>query len=243
MKTSFFSFSRFWRWHPKIALRYLPIVDEINSLRSGDYTVLEIGSGSLGIAPYLNHQVTGIDVDFSGPSFPLLKPIKGDAKKLPFKNNSFDFIVCVDVLEHINPIEREKVIAETFRVAKRAVFIGVPCGKVAEQQDEALHKEYKKRFSKDYSFLKEQIDYGLPDKTSMIELINNAAKKLNRSIRLTTYGNLNISVRKFLMYGWMTKNIVVDILFRKVFLLLIPILRLCNWEPTYRTFFFVYFKN
>src|SRR5437868_4730302 len=84
-----------YRWHPKIALRYLPIVAEIQKTGFKNPSVLEIGSGSLGIAPYLKQEITGVDIDFSGPQFPLVKQVKASAVKLPFKDNSFDFVVCI----------------------------------------------------------------------------------------------------------------------------------------------------
>lgn len=244
--------SRFNRWHPKIALRYLPIIDEIRRLTSQEvflrakrvsYKILEVGSGSLGITPYLNQEVTGVDVDFSGPSSDLLKRVKGDATSLPFRNGSFDFVVAVDVLEHLPPKKRKKAISETLRVSKQAVFIGVPCGEKSEEQDLLLDKHYKDIFDKSYRFLSEQVKFGLPREQEIVTMIKESAKTLKKdNIKLVIRGNLNISVRQFLMWGWMTKNPLVDIIFRKVFLLFIPILRQCNWEPTYRKLFFVYLK-
>lgn len=241
--------SRFWRWHPKIALRYLPIVEEIHRLTSQEvilrgkrtsYKTLEIGSGSLGIAPYLGREVTGVDIDFTGPESSLLRKVKGEATNLPFEDKSFDFVVAVDVLEHLPPEKRKEAIFEAFRVAKHAVFIGVPCGKKAEEQDRILNQEYKKIFDQRFPYLEEQVRYGLPKEEDIVKVIQEASAKLKQKIiDIKVSGNLNLTVRRFLMWGWMTKNPLVDIIFRKVFLLFIPILRLCNWEPTYRKLFFI----
>lgn len=43
--------------------------------------------------------------------------LEGDARKLPFKDNYFDIISCVDVIEHI-PENREKIFKEMKRVLK-----------------------------------------------------------------------------------------------------------------------------
>jgi 2-polyprenyl-6-hydroxyphenyl methylase / 3-demethylubiquinone-9 3-methyltransferase len=43
--------------------------------------------------------------------------IQSEAEKLPFENNSFDFINCSEVTEHVeNP---EKLLSESYRVLKR----------------------------------------------------------------------------------------------------------------------------
>ena len=88
-KTSNSSLSRFnffYRWHPEVALRYLPIVKRIKQykkeLKKKELKILEVGSGSLGMAPYLKMPVTGLDVDFSGPKLSLLKPAQGKATKI-----------------------------------------------------------------------------------------------------------------------------------------------------------------
>lgn len=41
-------FGYFYRWHPEVALRYLPIVDQIQKLER-KLNILDIGSGGLGI--------------------------------------------------------------------------------------------------------------------------------------------------------------------------------------------------
>lgn len=232
-----------YRWHPKIALRYLPIVREIRQAKLTNPTVLEIGSGSLGIAPYLKKKVTGLDLYFPSPHFPLLYEVTGSGTDIPFSDKSFDFILSVDMLEHIARTARKKAIEEAVRVCKRELIIAVPCGRYAIEHDKRLAHRYKQKFGKDFTFLKEHIQYGLPTQSEIKALITSAATKYDRQFILQTRGLLNISVRDFLMQGWMTKSKMFDFLFRKVFLLGIPILRLCNFEPTYRKMFFVQFKN
>lgn len=49
---------------------------------------------------------------------------QGDGRKLPFPDNSFDMVVCSQVLEHIeNP---EEAVREIMRVSKHKVLIDVP---------------------------------------------------------------------------------------------------------------------
>ena len=56
--------------------------------------------------------------------FPNLTFKEGSAYDLPYKDNSFDLVVCTEVLEHLN--EPEKVLKETLRVSKQNILISVP---------------------------------------------------------------------------------------------------------------------
>lgn len=232
----------FYRWHPQIALRYLPFVKEIRKLGK-DASVLEVGSGGLGIAPYLKRKVTGVDVYFKPPFFLLLKRIKGDATNLPFDNNSFNVVLSVDMLEHLPKEKREKAVYQMIRCAQEKVLIGVPCGAKAEKQDIFLDKYYQKKFGRRFSFLKEQVVFGLPNERRISDIINRASKRAKKKIKLRVKGNLNLSLRLFLMKGWVTDNLLVNLFFRKVLLLAIPLMRRMNQEPTYRKLFFVDIKT
>ena len=56
--------------------------------------------------------------------YPDLDLSQGNIYKLPFKNNSFDLVVCNEVLEHLeNP---EKGIKELIRVSKKYILLSVP---------------------------------------------------------------------------------------------------------------------
>ena len=115
----------FDRWHPQLALRYLPIVSWVKKQGLINSKIIEVGSGSLGIGPYLNQTFTGVDIDFSGPRWPKMKQVKGKAEKLPFPDKAFDVAISVDVLEHLPPQNRAPAVSELFRVATKAVIIAV----------------------------------------------------------------------------------------------------------------------
>ena len=54
-----------------------------------------------------------------------MEVVLGDAEKIGFPDSSFDFVFCFQTLEHCpNPI---KVLNELGRVAKKKVFISIPC--------------------------------------------------------------------------------------------------------------------
>lgn len=238
-----------YRWHPELALRYLPMVEEIQKLRptkarrlafrrADPISMLEIGSGGLGIAPYLKIPVTGVDVEFKPPFYPWLTRVIGKAEKLDFVDKSFDVVISSDMLEHLQPSKREKAIFEMMRVSKLGIIIGVPCGVEAAKHDEELRLQYIKIHKREFPFLKEQVEYGLPDITDIIRYINEAGKRLDRKIKLEVLGNENMTTRKFLMKGWMSSNFLMNVFFRKILLLFIPLFRLLERPPYYRNIFF-----
>lgn len=81
--------------------------------------VLEIGCGSGELSKYLKNY-TGIDISPKSSKF-----IIGDAQKLPIKNDKFDLILLLDLLEHTND---KLVMEEVYRVLKPegCVIITVP---------------------------------------------------------------------------------------------------------------------
>ncbi len=97
-------------------------VDEV--IRTQPTEVLEVGPGGQFVAGYLKSEglsVTTVDVD------PELGPdIVATVMNLPFAANSFDTVLCCEVLEHI-PFEQVKsALGEIYRVAKRHAVISLP---------------------------------------------------------------------------------------------------------------------
>jgi SAM-dependent methyltransferase len=53
-----------------------------------------------------------------------VQAIRGDAMQLPFLNDSFDYLLCFETLEHLeNPVG---ALQELYRVCRKGVFISVP---------------------------------------------------------------------------------------------------------------------
>ncbi len=84
--------------------------------------ILDAGCGTGSNIIFFNQFGTtyGIDISPIATKFCQIRGIKnvvtGDVSKLPYKNNFFDIVSCMDVLEHIE--NEEKVIKEIFRVLK-----------------------------------------------------------------------------------------------------------------------------
>ncbi|OGF99779.1 hypothetical protein A2Y99_02355 [Candidatus Gottesmanbacteria bacterium RBG_13_37_7] len=141
------------------------------------------------------------------------------------------------MLEHMESKNREKAVGEMLRVARKKVIIALPCGKQAKAEDEFLTVYYRLQFSRDYIFIAQHNRYGLPDCKTVRSIISRLSQSLRKKTAVSVYGNENILLHRFLMKGFMTKNIFVDFIYRKVLLFVIPILRMFNEEPTYRKIF------
>lgn len=90
---------------------------------------LEVGCG-LGYfsekASRLGAKVTGIDigeklVKICRKRIPKARFIVASASELPFKENSFDIVLCTEVIEHV--ADQEKAIKELFRVTKEGGYL------------------------------------------------------------------------------------------------------------------------
>jgi len=97
-------------------------------------TVLDAGCGEGFTLNKLNKEKIGISykgieydpeaVLTANTLYPELNIVQGDIMKLPFKNNSFDLVVCTEVLEHLeNP---KKAYRELLRVSRKYVLLTVP---------------------------------------------------------------------------------------------------------------------
>lgn len=110
-------------------------------------TLLDVGSGSVGIAPWLDPawEVTAIDRDFNdygsatGPAKDgLAERVRGDVLALPFADASFDVCVALDILEHLRPADRSRAASELARVTRRRLIVGCPAGEEALACDRRL---------------------------------------------------------------------------------------------------------
>lgn len=233
----------YWRQHPEAALRYIPVVEIIKKSGLENSSILEVGSGSLGIIPYLKREIDGIDIDFSGPQTHLMKKIKGQATSLPFKKNAYEVVISVDVIEHIPQDHRSDAIAETLRVAKKLAIIVVPIGKKSEEQDKKLREYWNRTFTKPNQFLEEHTANGLPTTDSLLIEIDKNIRKLKKETKVSSRPLLNLFVRNILMRTWITKSKILYYLYMKGYLLLLPVLKHANFGDCYRRLIVIEFQR
>lgn len=114
------------------------IIKKIQSFRhqigSDAITILDAGCGEGFIDRLLADHfpdvgITGLEyaeeaISIAEVMNPSVQYVQGDITQMPLKNNSYDIILCTEVLEHlVNP---EKALDEMLRVAKRFLYITVP---------------------------------------------------------------------------------------------------------------------
>ena len=132
----------------------LEMLLRIHLENSNDGKLLDIGCGTGMILDLLNSYGTGYGVELSALAIKILRGKKqkliaqSDANRtMPFKNNVFDTVTCLDVLEHIeNDMD---LIKEMVRICKPGgiIFITVPAmGFLWSYHDKALH--HKRRYTK-----------------------------------------------------------------------------------------------
>jgi SAM-dependent methyltransferase len=90
-------------------------------------TVLEIGARHGFVTKALAYHfdaVTALDLEKPGLQLDRVIAVQGDVRNLEFADNSFDCVVCSEVLEHVP--EMAAAAREIIRVARHAILIGVP---------------------------------------------------------------------------------------------------------------------
>ncbi len=152
------------------AARFFPILRELRSRLPADATLLEVGSGSLGIGEYRTAPFVGCDVTFSSRPLKNMRAVQCSGHELPFRDGSFDAVVVSDVMEHLPPQLRSRVVGEALRVARGLAIIGFPCGKAALELDQKLYLDYKSRDLPPPSWLEEHMLYPFPDESLLLNL-------------------------------------------------------------------------
>lgn len=229
--------------HPDAALRYVPVVGELKKRNLLESKILEVGSGSLGITPYLKREIDGLDTDFSGPKSAYLNKIKGSILSFPLRKNSYEVVISTDTLEHLKKEDRPAAIAQMCKAASNLVIIVVPIGKIAENQDKALNNYFQKVMGRADQFLQEHVENGLPQTDEILVAIDKIARSLGKKSLVTSKPLLNLKVREILMRTWISKNRYIYYLYLKGYLLGLPLLKIANFGNCYRRMFVIEFSS
>ena len=105
------------------------IEDTLSILPSDANSLLEVGCGDGRILNQLvgkYKNICGLDISYNALNYVKTKTIQGSLENLPFPDNSFDVVMCCEVLEHLPYSIYEKAIKEIERVAKKYILISVP---------------------------------------------------------------------------------------------------------------------
>ena len=120
-----------------------------NYLKEGD-TCLDVGFGQgygLEILSKKAKKLAGIDVDKRAAKrgVEIFKPknidiLSYNGYDIPFEDNSFDLVTCIDVIEHVEDYNR--LIKEMLRVTKKGVFISTPYRRAEYTNPDGTPKNY-----------------------------------------------------------------------------------------------------
>jgi hypothetical protein len=182
--------------------RYAKIISRNRELLNTNKSILEIGAGTNGIAPYLGRPATGIGATADDNSTVFLSLREDDILQFDFADNSYDYVLCVDTLEHIRPDLRATVIREMLRVTREGLIISCPCGRVPYNYDRHFTKILKSNRYKVPQWLSGHIKNGLPELSDIIKIIAELGKPF------TVTGNEGITQH----YA----GLLLDIQFRKI---------------------------
>ena len=157
---------------------------------SGSVSILDVGSGSLGLAYFLRSPTVAADLAFSQTDLVQFRPpvlaVRASAVQLPFRDASFDVTVSIDMLEHVPREDRARVIRELFRVSKDMLIIGFPFGTLSERFDrEALAVECQKGTAPPWR--EEHVRNGLPSGETH-ELLLETARTSSRPRTISWFG-------------------------------------------------------
>jgi SAM-dependent methyltransferase len=144
-------------------VRIQPVLGLLEELGSG--TLLDAGSGSLGLSPWLGGawSVTAVDTAFDdyGASHGFAgraRAVVADVRELPFGDKAFDAVVALDLLEHVPAEDRERALSELRRVTRRRLIVAGPTGAQALAADRRLASMLRKP----PGWLVEHISLGFP---------------------------------------------------------------------------------
>ncbi len=71
-------------------------------------------------------EIVGIDSSQEALKYVTCTKLHGSITNLPYENDSFDLVTCMEVLEHLTHYEYIKAISELKRVSKKYILITVP---------------------------------------------------------------------------------------------------------------------
>jgi ubiquinone/menaquinone biosynthesis C-methylase UbiE len=176
------------------ALRYEPVVKELKKVNPKGLPLLEVGSGINGITDFYKGKVFGVDSDFSRIKEQKNKNIihkKGSIIKIPFKDNSFSYVVCLDTFEHLPKEKRKTAFKELLRVVKDSGYIlaGFPEGNASKNAEKIINNLFKAVQGRYHPWLSEHQEYGLPQKLEI--------KKYLKELSIKSYEvrpNVNIFI-------------------------------------------------
>ncbi len=172
-------------------------------------TLLEVGSGPRGITAFVEDSVVGVDVHFSEKLSTGMTAIKASSTALPLQDESFDRVVCSDMLEHLSANERELAISELLRVTRKTLFLTCPCGEGSRRVDGWLAKLYQTLGIPMPDWLKEHLEKKVPDPEEIRDVLEEQKTTFSEHVRETTF--------IYLLVGLMSSSRILNKFWQSIF--------------------------
>jgi hypothetical protein len=216
--------------------RYRPVLRLIRQHRPA--SIVEIGSGALGLGEFRSGPFTGVDIAFDGKPVPHMVAVRGSAFELPFPDAAFDMALCIDALEHIDPARRGDAVREALRVTRRVLVLGFPLGRPAREADGRLHRWCRDAGIRPPPWLEEHMQADFPEEALVASLLES-----QEDLKFTGFGNENLEAHFLLMTLEMHPRRLVRGIASLLRYVLTPLARallaLTNAPPYYRKMFVV----
>jgi SAM-dependent methyltransferase len=153
---------------------------------SGRPVLLDVGCGQLGLAGFMpDVAVVGVDIEPPPESAPNLTFHRGSVTNLPFPDQSFPFVSCIDVLEHLPLDARARAVRELVRVAARALLVAHPHGPTARRCDEDFRRAMEERGQAAPAWVYEHLGQTYPTAAEIAGQVRAAAAAAGRAVKIS----------------------------------------------------------
>jgi hypothetical protein len=162
------------RGYPDWAMRYLPILRRFPGRPWRSQRLLEVGANENGLARFTGASVVAIDIAHdhlkAARASQSVLPVVADIGALPFRDDAFDAVVCMDTYEHIPKSHRESANTEILRVMESdgIAAIGFPSGEASSAAETRVRDTYRRLTGGTIRWLEEHVDMGLPDSAEVV---------------------------------------------------------------------------
>lgn len=127
------------------------------SMNKDSQSILDVGCGRGETMGFINRNTRyfSVGIDIFEPYLRECKRqrihsqyVLGDVRNLPFRDKSFDIVLCLEVLEHLGRKEGETLLNEMEVIAKKQVVLSTPVGNYKQESfDGNPHQEHKYTWS------------------------------------------------------------------------------------------------